>query len=179
MKNLGREILVTLLLAIIIFALVQTAFRSFRVEGASMEPNIHDGQYLLVNKIVYYFRQPQRGEVIVFHPSASPHTNYVKRVIALPGERVKAVNGKVYINRGNGWELLDEPYLKTNAVYSFEWLRPIPQDHYFVLGDNRNHSSDSRLWGPISRETIIGKAWFRYWPLKEWGLIPSYSPLPD
>lgn len=176
MRNLTSEIVLTILLAALIFAGVQVTLQSFRVEGISMEPTINDGQYILANKAVYFFRPPRRGEVIVFQLSSGPHTDYIKRVIALPGETVWAQEGKVHIKDAEGKEyILEEPYLEGEKNFSFDpyLVRP---GHYFVLGDNREHSSDSRKWGDISGENIIGKAWLYYWPPSEWGRVKSYSP---
>lgn len=175
MKSLAREVIVTILLALLIFAVMQATFQSFKVEGESMEPNIHDGQYLLVNKAVYFFRPPRRGEVVVFHLSSNPHSNYVKRIIALPGEMVWAEKGRIYIQgEDDKVFFLEESYLEGHPLYSFGPYQVEP-GKYFVLGDNRDHSSDSRLWGAISQKEIIGKAWLRYWPPGEWGLLPAYS----
>ncbi|TET37237.1 MAG: signal peptidase I [Dehalococcoidia bacterium] len=164
-----REILVIILLAVAIFLLLQSTVQSFKVEGFSMEPSFHNGQYLAVNKAVYWFGDPQRGEVIVFRSLENPDRDLIKRVIALPGETVEIKEGRVYIDGAP----LDEPYIIEEPDYTYP-SRQVPPDFYFVLGDNRNSSSDSHVWGMLPREYIIGKAWFCYWPLSEWQLVPTY-----
>ena len=168
MKVPLRELLITIIIALIIFAVVQTTLQSYRVEGRSMKPSFSNGQYLLVAKVLYRFGSPQRGDVIIFHPPISSTRPYIKRVIGLPGERVEIKEGKVYINDR---ELEETPDFYTPG----NCLQILEEDEYFVLGDNRDESSDSRSWGPVSKEDIIGKAWLCYWPPGEWGLSPRYS----
>jgi len=165
-----REILVVVLLAAVIFLLLQSTLQSFKVEGFSMEPSFHHGQYLVVVKAVYWFGDPQRGEVIVFRSLENPDRDLIKRVIALPGETVEINEGKVYIDGAP----LEEDYILEEPQYTYP-SRQVPPDLYFVLGDNRNSSSDSHVWGMLPGEYIIGKAWLCYWPLSEWQLIPNYS----
>lgn len=226
-----REILETVLLTLVIFWLVRIPTQTFRIEGSSMEPNLHEGQYLIVNKALYnWFREPNRGEIIVFRfsgeprghyvedvvsaatqlgqepadeyvkdivgavfqISSEPRKDYIKRVIGLPGETVEVRQGKVYING----ELLQEPWEPNQATYTREAIELGP-NQFYVLGDNRNNSSDSHTWGPVDQEQLIGKAWISYWPPnfsaipplqnwltsvwdsyrvpKEWGLIPTYA----
>lgn len=163
-----REIIVIILLAVVIFLLLQSTLQSFKVEGFSMEPSLHHGQYLVVNKAVYWFHPPQRGDVIVFRSLENPDRDLIKRVIALPGETVEIKEGKVYIDGAP----LNDPYDEPDYIYP---SRQVPDGYYFVLGDNRNSSSDSHVWGMLPRENMIGKAWLSYWPLSEWQLIPNYS----
>ncbi len=177
-KVLVREIIIVVVVALAILIPVQISFRAFEVYNISMEPNIHEGQFILVNKAVYFFRSPHRGEVIVFH-SPVADADWIKRIIGLPGERIKGEGGKVYIDQNGGsgrWEILDEPYLSQSTL-PFTATPVIPADRYFVLGDNRAHSDDSRIIGPIPGGNIIGKAWVCYWPPSEWGLIRSYPLL--
>ncbi len=193
MKAALRELLETVLLALIIFLAVRSVVQNFKVEGSSMEPNLHTGEYLLVNKAVYLsfdlsplteglpligglangpvfpFHPPQRGEVVVFRFPKDPSRDFIKRVIGTPGETVEVKGGKVYIDGTQ----LSEPYIYEAPNYSLE-PELVPPDHYFVLGDNRNSSSDSRIWGMVPRENIVGKAWFTYWPMNSWGLVPNY-----
>lgn len=150
-------------------------FQPHQVKGNSMYPNFYDGEYLLTDKISYRLNQPRRGEVIIFKAPKNEDYDYIKRIIGLPGETVKISNGKVWVN-GN---LLKEYYLPADSqtfggnFWQEGQALPIPANQYFVMGDNRNHSSDSRDWGPVPKENIIGKAWFRYWPLKQIGLLPK------
>ena len=170
-----REVITTLLVALLIFLGVQVTLESRVVEGLSMEPNLHNDQRVLVIKASYWFGDPQRGDVIIFDHPEDPSRTLIKRVIALPGEEVEIKDGQVYITDINGYTfLLDEPYIneEPNKPYG---PQVVTEDEYFVLGDNRNHSTDSRSWGMLPDDNVIGKAWLRYWPLSEWHLISSYS----
>jgi len=138
-----------------------------------MEPGLQDGQQLLINKVVYYFHEPERGDVIILHPPPpySPKAiPFIKRIIALPGDTVEVKNRTVYLNGSK----LDEPYIKEPPAYSFQ-QKKIPENEYFVLGDNRNNASDSHNGWTVPRQNIIGKAWLSIWPLGEWGLVSNYS----
>ena len=169
MRVTFREVLLTLLLAAVIFLVGQAMIQSCRVVGSSMEPSLHQGQYLVVNKAVYWFHPPHRGDIIIFHSLENDNQDLIKRVIATPGEYVEIKDGKVYIND----QPLDEPYIQgTNDPYD---RTLVPNDHYFVLGDNRNHSNDSRYWGMLPQGNIVGKAWLCYWPISEWQLVPNHS----
>jgi signal peptidase I len=165
-----RELIETLILTLVIFILIRFAVQNFRIEGYSMEPNFHDGQFLIVNKLIYMLRPPERGDVIVFIPPNNTTRDFIKRVIGLPGDRVEIANGKVYVNG----EMLDEPYPLNHGTYSASPVT-VPPEEYFVLGDNRNNSSDSHSWGTVSAKKIIGKAWIVYWPPQAMGLVPTYS----
>ncbi|MCL4393517.1 MAG: signal peptidase I [Chloroflexi bacterium] len=165
-----RELVETLVLTLVIFLLIRFAAPNFRIEGSSMEPNFHDGEHLFVNRLAYMFGVPERGDVIVFIPPSSLTRDYIKRVIGLPGDRVEIVDGTVYIN-GNA---LDEPYPLNRGSSSYGPITVGPNE-YFVLGDNRDNSSDSRSWGLLARDKIIGKAWITYWPPDMAGLVPGYS----
>jgi signal peptidase I len=174
MKAVSRDILITLILAVVIFFILQAVVQSFVIVGSSMEPNFQDGERLIINKVVYKIHQPERGEVIVFHPPTDSQVDYIKRVIALPGETVAVKDGVVYIND----RPLDEPYqLNGLPQYTLPELR-VPDNEYFVLGDNRNSSNDSHNGWTVPRKNIIGKVWLLIWPPGEWGLVPHYS-LPE
>jgi len=169
-----REVITTLLVALLIFLGVQVTLESRVVEGLSMEPNLHNDQRVLVLKASYWFGDPQRGDVIIFDHPEDPSRTLIKRVIALPGEEVEIKDGKVYITDiNNDTFLLDEPYIKDEPNYTYG-PRVVAEDEYFVLGDNRNHSTDSHSWGMLPGDNVIGKAWLRYWPLSEWQLISGY-----
>jgi signal peptidase I len=170
-KTVVREVAETIVLTVIIFFLIQTVVRNFRVVGTSMSPNLHNSQYLIVDKISYRLGEPQRGDVIVFEPPNRPGEDYVKRVIGRPGELVEIKNGQVFINS----DPLDEPYVVYAASYSMS-PRRVGSDELFVLGDNRNSSSDSHNWGMLSQEKVVGKAWVSYWPPDQWGVIPRDAP---
>jgi len=190
-RSLIWEIIQTVLLTIAIFLAVRSVVQNFRVEGASMDPTLHTGQYLLINKVLYaradgtflerflhdstpndqpnyLFGGPHRGDVIVFQAPGQTDKDFIKRVIGLPGETVRIVDGQVFING----RPLDEPYLTHHATYDFE-QKVIPPGNYFVLGDNRPNSSDSHLGWFVPANNLIGKAWVSYWPPTYWGVMTA------
>ena len=170
MKAFLREILITLALAAVLCFAVQASFQTFGVFMSSMEPNFQEGQRLLVNKAVYFFGEPQRGDVVIFKAPGNQNGDYIKRLIALPDDTVEVKEGGVYVNGTK----LDEPYIKNPANYSLE-EQVIPENYYFVLGDNRNNSDDSHTGWLVPRENMIGKAWLFTWPPAKWGFVPNYS----
>jgi signal peptidase I len=167
-SSLFREIVETLLLTVVIFVLVNTFTGRYRIDGSSMEPNLHDGEYVIVNRVIYRLQAPQRGDVIVFQREGT--REFIKRVIGLPGDTVAVQGGHVLVNG----VALDEPYIAQPNAYTME-PRRIGPNEYFVLGDNRNNSSDSHSWGTVPLNTIDGKAWVTYWPPQDWGVVPHYS----
>lgn len=171
MRTLLREILIIIIVAVGIFFLLQTTVQSFIIVGASMKPTFEQGQRLLVNKAVYRFREPQRGDVIVFHPPHNQREDYVKRIIAIGGDTVRIEEGIVYVNGSE----LSEPYINTAnpATYSHD-QETIPDNNYFVLGDNRSNSNDSHNGWTVEDEDLIGKAWLSIWPPNQWGVVPHY-----
>jgi signal peptidase I len=196
-NRLGRatwELAQTIALAILIFLVVRAVAQNFRVEGPSMEPGLHNGQYLLVNKAVYFkvdlgtldkflpfidsnggeqrflFHAPERGDVIVFRFPRDPSRDFIKRVIGVPGDTVSIREGVVTVNG----VALEEPYINGGARGDMP-EEVVPPSNYFVLGDNRANSSDSRTWGYVPEENIIGKAMLSYWPLSELGGVGNAS----
>jgi signal peptidase I len=169
-KSALREVIETVLLTLLIFFLVRTLIQNFRIEGSSMEPNLHDGQYLIINKIVYRFHPPERGDIVVFQFPRNPQRDFIKRIIGLPGEKIEVRQGEVLIND----QELEEPYAPKAGSYSWGPAL-VGENELFVLGDNRNNSSDSHSWGMLPRDKIVGKAWVSYWPPQHWSLIPHYS----
>jgi signal peptidase I len=167
-----REIIETLVLATIIWLVVNFATARYVVDGDSMEPNLHTGQFLIVSRLAYMVGDPAHGDIVVFHYPRNPEESYVKRVIGVPGDDIIIEGRQVYVN---GFPI-DEPYLSETAQsYSRgHYTATVPENSYFVLGDNRAGSSDSVNWGALERDLIIGKAWLSYWPPSEWGLIPHY-----
>ncbi|MBU6414672.1 signal peptidase I [Patescibacteria group bacterium] len=149
----------------------------FIVKGASMEPNFEDTQYLIIDETSYYFRSPERGEVVVFRYPLNPSEFFIKRVIGLPGERVEIKNGKVMIYNASHPDgfVLQEPYLPQGLLTSGDKIIRLSEQQYFVLGDNRERSSDSRVWGPVDRRFITGRVLLRAWPISEIGLIREPS----
>lgn len=196
MRSIIREVLETIILTIVIFLLVRSVVQNFKVDGRSMEPTLETGQYLIINKAVYWkldaesvetfvpgiadqlgeqprflFGGPQRGDVIVFRYPKDLSRDFVKRIIAVPGDTIEIKQGKVYVND----EAVIEDYLLAQPNYFVE-KQIISGRNYFVLGDNRNNSSDSHVWGNVPLENIIGRAWIRYWPPEQWEFIPSGRP---
>ena len=171
-----REILETLVLTAVIFLGVRVLVQNYKVEGYSMEPNLNDGQYLLINKIGMRFHQPQRGDIIVFQYPLDPSKSFVKRVIGIAGDTVEVRNQQTIVDG----KVISEPYLGSpeNGLYP---PTVVPPGQYFVLGDNRNNSSDSRSWGMLPSKDIIGEAWLSYWPPASWGVVHDfrYAELPS
>lgn len=173
-----REAIETLLLVVAIYTLVNLSTARFVVEGSSMEPNFHTGEYVIVSRLAYIIGEPERGDVIVFHYDEANKRDFIKRVIGLPNEQIEINEGRIYVNG----LVLDEPYVKDYCRRSFcpnrTWR--LKSDEYFVLGDNRNSSQDSHDFGPIKRRQVIGKAWVRYWPLEDFQVVPHHDyGLPD
>ena len=176
MKIFSRDILITLIAAAVIFFGLQATVGSFIVDGPSMLPNFQNGQRILVNKAVYrFFHEPERGDVIILRPPNNPHGDYIKRIIGLPGESVEIKEGIVYIHTTDGQVVpLDEPYIAETAKDPFNG-ETIPENEYFVLGDNRINSADSRNNWTVPGQNIIGKAWLTAWPPAKWGLAANHS----
>lgn len=152
--------------------LITFVFQISRVEGDSMYPTLEDGQYTIVNKLVYRLHPPERGDIVVFRAPQEPSKDYVKRIIGLPGEKIAFHRGHVLING----LYLQEPYLSTLPDYEDPPPLRVPQDHYYVLGDNRANSEDSHQFGPIPKESIRGKASLIIYPFSEFGLVKGLPP---
>jgi signal peptidase I len=150
----------------------------FYVEGASMEPNFHDHEYLIIDEISYRFNQPKRGDIIVFRYPRDPQEYYIKRVIGLPGEKVEVKDGQVKIYNSDNVDglILDEEYLpeglKTENSSGQEQVQ-LENDEYFVMGDNRNSSKDSRVFGPVDKSFITGRVLLRGWPLNRFDVFKT------
>jgi signal peptidase I len=165
-----REVGLTILIAVVVFICLRLTVQSYTVVMSSMEPNFYEGECIMVSKVSYHSSGPQRGDVIVFDPPfASPHP-FIKRVIGLPGETVEIKDGKIFIDGIP----LEEEYIMASPTYTMPTTEA-PENEYFVLGDNRNGSNDSHNGWMVPRDNIIGKAWFRYWPLSKWGVVKHYS----
>ena len=167
MKVNYRQILTVVLIAVGVFFLLQSTIQSFVVMGSSMTPSYQDGQRLLVNKVFYRIGEPEMGDVIVFQPPISRSVDYIKRIIAEPGDTVEIKDGTVYVNSVP----IHEPYIKARPSYTMS-QRTIPENEYFVLGDNRNNSNDSHNGWNVDRDSIVGKVWLSIWPP---GLTPEYN----
>jgi signal peptidase I len=193
--GLAWELLQTIVLTLAIFLGVRSVVQNFRVEGASMEPTLQTGQYLLISKASYFhiegtplerflpsthqgsvdylFGGPQRGDVVVFRAPTAPDKDFIKRVIGLPGDTVLIKNGQVIVN---GQPLEESGYIHFPATYTYPFdgqPRTVPDGNYFVLGDNRPNSSDSHLGWFVPVDNLVGKAWISYWPPPSWGLMSS------
>ncbi len=155
----------TLLLALILFFGINTLSDRVRVENISMLPTLRPDEFLLVNKVAYRLGEPKIGDIITFHYPKNPKENYIKRVIGLAGDEVKVESGKVTVNG----TLLTEPYIAAITASEGTWI--VPEDSLFVMGDNRNESSDSRAWGPVPMDLVVGKALVIYWPLENFHIL--------
>ncbi len=169
--HLIREIVETLVLIAVLYALVNLASARFVVEGASMQPTFATGQYVIVSRVNYLLSEPQHGDVIVFHYPRRPTEDYIKRVIGVPGDLIEIRDALVYRNG----EVLDETYINEpcSPASCPDGAWRLGAEEYFVLGDNRNHSSDSRAFGVVGREFIVGEALVRYWPPQAWSIMPG------
>lgn len=169
-SHLAREIVETIVLTLLIFFVFRLVIQSYHVEGPSMQPSLHTDEYVLVNKVAFLFRPPERGDVIVFHFPHDTTQDYIKRVIGLPGDTIRIDSTHVWVN---GVQLNEQAYISVPAnPFSKEWK--VPPDQYFVLGDNREVSDDSRYWDYVPKSFIVGKAVMVYWPLGNWQFINTY-----
>lgn len=170
---------VVILAGITVFFVRHFIFKPFYVKGQSMEPSFSEHDYLIVDQVSYRLREPKRGEVVVFHPPTGTKDYYLKRIVGLPNERVRIENGKVIVCKLS-CEVLDEKYIDdTNFGKNSNYSITLGEDQYFVLGDNRDNSSDSRIFGPVDREAIVGKIWVRGYPLNRISVFdkPIYQGL--
>jgi len=182
------ELIQTVALTLLIFFAMRAVVQNFKVEGTSMEPTLHHNQFLIINKMTYaradgtplerildhnghdsgaplfMFGEPSRGDIVVFRFPAQPDKDFIKRIIAVPGDTIEIRSGRVYLNGVAS----TEPYIRLGATYDAP-TRVVPPGQYFVLGDNRPNSSDSHVWGFVPADNLIGKAWFAYWPPGDWG----------
>jgi len=163
------DIAETLILSVVLFAVINAVSARIRVDGASMQPTLETGEFVIVNKLAYMLGKVQIGDVIVFHFPRDPEQEYIKRVIGLPGDQVTVQDGKVSVNG----QPLNEDYIAAPPAYESTW--EVPADSLFVLGDNRNNSSDSHNWGPVPLDYVVGKAVFVYWPPTRWGMLEEPS----
>ena len=163
------DIIETLVLSALLFAAINVISARIRVDGHSMLPTLNTGEFVIVNKLAYKIGGPEYGDIIVFHFPRDPEQEYIKRVIGLPGDHIVVANKHVQVNG----TILDEPYIAAPPLYEADWT--VPDNSLFVLGDNRNNSSDSHTWGAVPMDYVVGKALFIYWPIDKWGFLGSYS----
>ena len=166
-----REVVITVAIAVAVFFALRLNVQTYEVYLSSMEPSFVEGERIMVNKVIYRSSEPQRGDVIVFWPPTGSKHPYIKRVIGLPGEIVEVRDGKVSIN---GTPLDEDEYIKEPPNYTMAAVQ-IPEGEYFVLGDNRNNSSDSHTGWTVPRKDIVGKAWFVYWPVSKWRVVKHHA----
>lgn len=159
---------------IVIIGIRSFVMQPFFVDGKSMEPNFYDGDYLIVDEISYKFLEPKRGDVIIFHYPYDTREFYIKRIIGLPGEKIEIKDNKITIYNSeykNGMVINENVYIPDSAVTSGNYARELKNDEYYVLGDNRGASSDSRFWGVLEERFIVGKAWIRAWPFNDFSVF--------
>lgn len=167
---IAKVVIVSMVIVLPIRAFVA---QPFIVQGASMEPTYHEHEYLVVDELSYLFTDPKRGDVIVFRYPRTPSQFFIKRIIGLPGERVEIRGGDVYIRANKTAEAirLDESYLPSDLKTSPDTVSDLDEEEYFVMGDNRFHSHDSRQWGVLDSKYIIGRSWMRLWPITRLGIV--------
>ena len=160
-----RDLILSIGISLFIILFV---YQPVKVEGGSMEPGLEDQERIFINKLAYKFEDIQRGDIVVFHYPRDPRKSFIKRVIGLPGDRVRVLDGRVYLND----RLTSEPYVPEQYLDSRSYPElKVPPDCYFVLGDHRSSSQDSREFGPVQGNLIYGKAVFGYWPMEKMGVL--------
>jgi signal peptidase I len=164
-KRFFLDVIETLVLAVVLFVGINTVSARVRVDGFSMRPTLEDGEFVLVSKMSYTFGEFDHGDIIVFHFPLNPEEELVKRIIGLPGDHVLVKDSRLYLNG----QPLNETYIAQAPLYSGEWT--VTEGHLFVLGDNRNNSNDSKDWGLLPQENVVGKAVLIYWPPPMWGVL--------
>ena len=168
------ETVIIILIAALLFVGLRVSIQTYIVYGPSMEPNYWEDEWIIVDKLAYKFQAPQMGDIIVFQPPISSTKPFIKRIIGLPGETVVIKDGTVYVYKTDGSVVtMQEPYIKEPFFSNYN-SGVIPPNEYFVMGDNRNNSTDSRYGWLASRDKIIGKAWLSIWPPRLWGFAPTY-----
>jgi len=174
-KSFVRDLLEVVVLALVLYVLIQFAVQTIHVMGPSMQNTLQNNDFLIASKISYKIHDPQLGDIIIFKPNNDATNDYIKRIIAAPGDRLRINHAQVFINGRQ----LNEGYLPETWTWSDTWNNgnedTIPADSYFVMGDNRNHSTDSRFLGYQKKDQFLGKAWMRIWPLSSFKIFGSES----
>jgi signal peptidase I len=172
-KSFLRDLLEIVLLALVIYFVIMFLVQTVHVMGQSMEPTLNHNDFLIASKISYHLHAPERGDIVVFRPSTDPSHDYIKRVIGVPGDHLRISHAQIFING----HPLKESYLNEQWVWSDTWNNGtedlVPADSYFLMGDNRNHSTDSRFLGYQKKDQFLGKAWVRVWPLSDVRIFTS------
>jgi signal peptidase I len=168
-SHLVREIVETVVLTLLIFLAIRFVIQSYHVEGMSMEPGLTSNEFVMVNKVAYLFQSPQRGDVIVFHYPRNTSVDYIKRIIGIPGDTIKIDSTRVWVNG----VLLKESYI-SEPINPRAKTWQVPANSYFVMGDNRPVSDDSRYWDYVPKDFIVGKAAMIYWPTANWQFINTF-----
>ena len=178
-KDFSLETVKIVVISLIVIVAIRTyVMQPFFVSGKSMEPNFHDGDYLIVDEISYRIDEPKRGDVIIFRYPKNTKEFFIKRIIGLPGERVEIENNQIIIYNSenqNGITLDEDIYIPLNTETTGSYNATLKNDEYYVLGDNRNASADSRFWGALEERFIIGKAWVRAWPVGDFSMFEGVS----
>lgn len=174
--RLVREIIETLVLTVLMFLVIRLAVQNFNIDGMSMEPSLHNQELVIVDKWSYFFHEPAHGDVIVFVAPPNPSQDYIKRIVGLPGDVISIQGTNVTVNNKQLSETYVDPHRQGNPYPPITNMT-VPQGAYFVLGDNRNGSSDSRDWGCVPQQNIVGRAALVYWPLGQdnYGFLPGVS----
>jgi signal peptidase I len=170
LKSWIKEIVITLVLAVVIFLGARATVQTYEVFQSSMLPNFHPGERVVVNKAAFWFGDPDRGDVVIIKAPNGEKNNWIKRIIALPGDTVEIKHGVTYVNGVR----LDEPYVKNSFTYSMS-ERTMPEKTYFFLGDNRDISNDSGKGWTLLRDDVVGKAWLISWPPSDWSAVHHYD----
>jgi signal peptidase I len=174
-KSFVRDFLEVVVLALALYIIINFAVQTIHVMGPSMQNTLQNNDFLVASKVSYHLHDPQRGDIIVFKPSNDASHDYIKRIIAVPGDHLRIAHAQVFING----HLLREDYLPEPWTWTDTWNQGnedvVPPNSYFVMGDNRNHSTDSRFLGYQKKDQFLGKAWVRIWPLSEFRIFPSQS----
>ena len=167
--RLIRELIETIAFTLLVFLLIRFAAQSFRVDGESMEPGLHTDEFVIVDKVTYLFHAPERGDIIVFHYPLDTSRDFIKRVIGVPGDRVSTTSTSVIVDG----QTLHEPYIRVPFNFESNTWKLGPHQ-FFVMGDNRDNSLDSRSWGLLDKSYIVGKVEAVYWPMTNWEFINTF-----
>jgi signal peptidase I len=168
-SHLARDIVETLVLTLLLFLVIRFAIQNYHVQNISMQPTLNSDEFVVVNKMAYLFHAPERGDIIVFHWPRDTRQDFIKRIIGIPGDTVTVDSANVWVNG----VLLKEPYISSRFSASANVWK-LAKDQYFVMGDNRPYSDDSRDWGFVPKSFIVGKAVMVYWPFNKWQFINTY-----